>query len=156
MTGRLLGVDLGARRIGLAVGDPAVGLARPLTTIRRGTTLAADIAALERVCHEQGVVELVVGLPVEASGSEGPMAVAARVWAAGVADGLGIPMTLRDERLSSYVAEQRLGPMKRGRSGAPTRSQREAYRERVDREAAAVILQDELDARVAGSGGRTS
>ena len=96
MTGRLLGVDLGARRIGLAVGDPAVGLARPLTTIRRGTTLAADIAALERVCHEQGVVELVVGLPVEASGSEGPMAVAARVWAAGVADGLGIPMTLRD------------------------------------------------------------
>jgi RNase H-fold protein (predicted Holliday junction resolvase) len=57
-------------------------------------------------------------------------------------------MVLRDERLTSHLAEQRLGPMKRGRSGGPpTASQREAYRARVDREAAAIILQDELDAR---------
>jgi RNase H-fold protein (predicted Holliday junction resolvase) len=55
---------------------------------------------------------------------------------------------LRDERLTSHVAEQRLGPMKRGRSGGPpSRAQRDAYRGRVDREAAAIILQDELDAR---------
>jgi RNase H-fold protein (predicted Holliday junction resolvase) len=55
---------------------------------------------------------------------------------------------LRDERLTSHVAEQRLGPMKRGRSGGPpSRAQRDAYRARVDREAAAIILQDELDAR---------
>ena len=59
----------------------------------------------------------------------------------------------RDERLSSHVAESRLGPMKRGRSGGPpSAAQRNAYRARVDREAAAVILQDELDARArAGS-----
>jgi RNase H-fold protein (predicted Holliday junction resolvase) len=70
-----------------------------------------------------------------------------------VAEALDIPMTLRDERLSSFVAERRVGPMPRGRSGGPpTRSQREAHRERIDREAAAVILRDELDATPAGSG----
>jgi RNase H-fold protein (predicted Holliday junction resolvase) len=55
---------------------------------------------------------------------------------------------MRDERLSSFVAEQRLGRMSRGRSGGPpSRTQRNAHRARIDREAAAVILQDELDAR---------
>jgi RNase H-fold protein (predicted Holliday junction resolvase) len=58
----------------------------------------------------------------------------------------------RDERLTSHLAEQRLGPMKRGRSGGPpSRTQRDAYRARVDREAAAIILQDELDARATGT-----
>jgi RNase H-fold protein (predicted Holliday junction resolvase) len=57
-------------------------------------------------------------------------------------------ITYQDERLTSHVAEQRLGPMPRGRSGGPpTRSQRDAYRSRVDREAAAIILQDALDIR---------
>jgi RNase H-fold protein (predicted Holliday junction resolvase) len=63
-------------------------------------------------------------------------------------------MTYRDERLTSHLAEQRLGPMPRGRSGGPpTAHQRDAYRARVDREAAAIILQDELDARAAASAG---
>ena len=63
-----------------------------------------------------------------------------------------VTITLHDERLSSHVAETRLGPMKRGRSGGPpTRHQRDEYRARVDREAAAVILQDALDTRHAGS-----
>jgi len=57
-------------------------------------------------------------------------------------------VTLRDERLSSHLAESRLGPMRRGRSGGPpSKTQRDAYRARVDREAAAIILQDELDSR---------
>jgi RNase H-fold protein (predicted Holliday junction resolvase) len=61
---------------------------------------------------------------------------------------LAVPVTLRDERLTSHLAETRLGPMKRGRSGGPpTKTQRDAYRARVDREAAAIILQDELDTR---------
>jgi putative Holliday junction resolvase len=149
VTGRLLGVVLGERRIGLAVADPASGIARPLRTIHRAATPADDAAVLAPICVEQGVAELIVGLPIEASGIEGPMAVAARAWAADVAAALGIPHRLRDERLSSFVAEQRVGPMGRGRSGGPpTRAQREAYRGRIDREAAAVILQDELDARV--------
>jgi RNase H-fold protein (predicted Holliday junction resolvase) len=65
-----------------------------------------------------------------------------------VAERLDLPLTLRDERLTSHVAETRLGPMKRGRSGGPpSKTQRDAYRARVDREAASIILQDELDAR---------
>jgi putative Holliday junction resolvase len=147
---RLLGVDLGERRIGLAIADSGVGIARPLATVGRSKTVEADAEAIGRVCREQGAGELVIGLPLEASGVEGPMAVAARAWAAAIAGALGLPATLRDERLSSFEAERRLGRMPHGRSGGPpTRSQRTAYRARVDREAAAVILQDELDARAA-------
>ena len=145
---RLLGVDLGARRIGLAVADTGVGIARPLQTIGRGATLDADADAIARVCREQSVIELVVGLPVEARGTEGEMAAAAREWAAAIGDRLKLPVTLRDERLSSFEAERRLGRMPRGRSGGPpSRTQRNAFRARIDREAASVILQDELDAR---------
>ena len=145
---RLLGVDLGARRIGLAVADTGVGIARPLQTIGRGDTLDADADAIARVCREQSVIELVVGLPVEARGTEGEMAAAARAWAAAIGERLTLPVTLRDERLSSFEAERRLGRMPRGRSGGPpSRTQRNAFRARIDREAASVILQDELDAR---------
>jgi len=78
------------------------------------------------------------------------MSAAARRWAAALEAALGLPVALRDERLSSHLAETRLGPMPRGRSGGPpTPSQREAYRARVDREAAAIILADELEARAA-------
>jgi putative holliday junction resolvase len=145
---RLLGIDLGSRRVGLAVGDVEAGIARPLQTITRGASLDADVAALLRVCEEQHISELVVGLPIEASGIEGPMAMGAREWAAAVAGRLGLPVVLRDERLSSFEGERRAGPMPRGRSGGPpSRARRNAHRARIDREAAAVILQDELDAR---------
>ena len=148
---RVLGIDLGEKRVGLAVADRAIGIARPLATVGRGRSLADDLATIGRVCREHGVVELVIGLPVEARGTEGSMAEQARAWAAAVAEGLGLPVTLRDERLSSFVAEQRLGRMPRGRSGgAPSRTQRNAFRAKIDREAAAVILQDELDARQHG------
>jgi putative holliday junction resolvase len=154
VTGRLLGVDLGERRIGLALADPESGIAAPHTTIRRGASVLDDAATLAPICRQHAVVELIVGLPIEASGIEGPMAAAARGWAAEIAEALDLPVRLRDERLSSFVAEQRVGPMKRGRGGAvPGRAQREAYRGRIDREAAAVILQDELDARLAARAG---
>ena len=145
---RLLGVDLGSRRIGLAVADAGVGIARPLQTVNRGASLDEDAGTLGRVCREQSVVELVVGLPVEARGSEGEMAAAAREWAAAIGERLALPVTMRDERLSSFEAERRLGRMPRGRAGGPpSRTQRNAFRAKVDREAASVILQDELDAR---------
>lgn len=149
--GRILGIDLGSRRIGLAVADAGGFAARPLATIHRATSLAPadDAATLARIVAEQGIAELVVGLPLEASGAHGPMAEAAGTWASAVGDCLGLPVTMRDERLSSHVAESRLGPMPRGRSGGPpSRTQRDRYREKVDREAAAIILQDELDARL--------
>jgi len=145
---RILGVDLGSKRVGLAVAEVGIGIARPLSTVNRGATLDDDVAILERVCREQAVTELVVGLPIEAKGDEGTMAQAARTWATAVAERLSLPVTMRDERLSSFEAERRLGRMPRGRSGgAPSRTQRNAYRARIDREAASVILQDELDAR---------
>jgi putative Holliday junction resolvase len=145
---RLLGLDLGERRIGLALADLDGSAARPHTTLRRGKTLEADATAIGAVVEGEGVDALVVGLPLEASGAEGPQASLTRAWAASLAERLGLPVTFRDERLSSHLAEERLGPMKRGRSGGPpSKTQRDAYRARVDREAAAIILQDELDTR---------
>lgn len=150
---RILGIDLGERRIGLAIAEHDGLTARPLATISRARSLdpTDDAATLARVVAEQRITELVVGLPLEARGNEGTMAAAATTWAAAVGERLGLPVTMRDERLSSHVAESRLGPMPRGRSGGPpSRTQRDRYRERVDREAASIILQDELDARRAG------
>ncbi len=148
---RLLGIDLGERRIGLAIADPD-GRAMPLVTLDRARTLDEDATRLGQVIAQQHVAELVVGLPLHASGAHGPQADITRAWADAMVERLGLPLTMRDERLTSHLAEQRIGPMKRGRSGGPpTRSQRNAYRARVDREAAAIILQDELDARAFGA-----
>ena len=148
--GTILGIDLGERRIGLAIADADGFAARPLMTVSRARSLAPadDATTLARITQAHGVAELVVGLPLDLRGTRGPMAEAAETWARAVADRLALPVTLRDERLSSSVAESRIGPMPRGRSGGPpSRTQRDRYRERVDREAAAIILQDELDAR---------
>ena len=150
---RLLGVDLGERRIGLAIADRDGGRAIALSTLNRGKDPAADAAALARVAADQAVDELVVGLPLHANGDEGSQAAITRDWVAAVGPILGLPVTFRDERLTSHLAESRVGPMKRGRSGGPpTRAQRDAHRARIDREAAAIILQDELDARAAAGG----
>jgi putative Holliday junction resolvase len=147
---RLLGIDLGERRIGLAIADEG-GRAMPLATLGRGRSTDEDAARLGAIAAREGVTELVIGLPLEAGGSEGPQAALTKAWAMALEQRLGLPVSLRDERLTSHVAETRLGPMRRGRSGGPpTRSQRVAYRSRVDREAAAIILQDELDARASG------
>lgn len=150
---RLLGIDLGARRIGLAVAEPGREPAFPLATIRRGRTVVADAERLAGIVRDQRIDELVVGLPLEADGREGVMSRAARAWAMAVGEAVKRPVILRDERLSSHLAEQRLGPMSRGRSGGPpTPAQREAYRARVDREAAAIILKAELEARAVAAG----
>ena len=123
------------------------GMARPLATVGRGAAAMDDVRAVLATLPAPPD-EVVIGLPLEASGVEGPQARATRAWAEAAEPAFGMPLQFRDERLSSYLAEQRLGAMKRGRSGGPpTPTQRRAYRERVDREAAAIILQDELDAR---------
>lgn len=150
MTG-ILGLDLGERRIGVAVVDSTGGRARPLITLPRRGSLDADVAALDELVRRFEVTEIVVGLPLEASGAEGPQARRTREWADAVAQRIALPVRLRDERLTSHLAEERLGPMRRGRSGGPpTSTQRREYRARVDREAAAIILQDDLDARMDG------
>ena len=147
MTG-LLGVDLGERRIGIALAEDEASSARPLTTLRRARAPERDAEALQALIDAHGIEELVVGLPLEAAGHEGSQAAITRIWVEAIRTRVAVRITLRDERLSSYLAETRLGPMKRGRSGGPpSKTQRDAYRARVDREAATIILQDELDTR---------
>jgi putative pre-16S rRNA nuclease len=144
---RLLGLDVGERRIGVAVADPGSGSVRPLTTFRR-VDADADAATLRRLASEQAAGELVVGLPLLADGSEGRQAARTRSWAAAVGPLAGLPIIFRDERHSSQAAEARMGGMGRGAGGGPPSSAaRRGYRARVDREAAAEILQAELDAR---------
>jgi putative holliday junction resolvase len=142
----LLGLDVGERRIGVALA-PAGGGARPLLTLARSTP-ERDAAALRTLAAEHAVAELVVGLPLDASGGIGPQAAVTREWAAAVAPLVGLPIAWRDERHTSQGAEARIGGAPRGRSGgAPSPAARRAHRARVDREAAAAILQAELDDR---------
>jgi putative holliday junction resolvase len=146
---RLLGLDVGEKRIGVAVAD-AAGIATPLTTLRRAATHEQDAAAIARLLADESATEIIVGLPLEAAGQEGAQARLTREWVEAIRPALNAAVRYRDERLTSHVAEQRVGPMKRGRSGGPpSRTQRDAWKARVDREAAAIILQDELDARTA-------
>ena len=153
---RLLGVDLGERRVGIALADGDGAPARPLITLRRSSRIDGDVEAIRALVRVHDVGELVVGLPLDTSGDEGPQAQLTRAWADALAADLRLPVTFRDERLTSHLAEDRLGPMPRGRSGGPpTKAQRDAYRARVDREAASIILQDELDARAGTASSRT-
>jgi putative Holliday junction resolvase len=149
----LLGIDLGSRRIGLAVAETVSGSSaidiRPLATMRRSTP-ARDAAALARLAAEQHIDEIVLGLPLNMNGSEGEMARQARAWAAAVVGPLGLPTAWRDERLTSEQAATRLRPPRRGRAGGPpSATQRAAHRAALDREAAAIIVQAEIDARLA-------
>lgn len=145
---RLLGIDLGDRRIGLALGEAPDGPVIPYRTIARSRSIEGDVETLRAIVAAERVDEVVLGLPLHFGGSEGHQAAVTRAWGEAIAEALSVPVHLRDERLSSDRAAGRMGPMKRGRSGGPpTDAQRRAYRSRLDREAAAVILRDELDAR---------
>ena len=146
----LLGIDLGDRRIGVATGDTASGAVRPLLTLRRGTA-EQDAEALGRICTERQAERVVVGLPLNLDGSDSEQTASTRDWVSRVAPTLGRPVTLRDERHTSAEAEARMGRAPRGRSGgAPSSAARKAWRARIDREAAAAIVQRELDAIAAG------
>ena len=132
---RTLGVDLGRVRIGLALADDVLRTARPLKVIAR-TTRAADLAAIAAAAREYEVERVVLGLPLNMDGSEGPSARLARAFAPRLEEALAAPVELFDERLSTFEAETRL--RERGVSGKDVRSL-------VDAEAAAVILQGWLD-----------
>ena len=147
---RLLGIDLGTRRIGLAIADTTTGEVRPLATLRRTMSVDRDAERVARLIEEQRIDELIVGLPLNMDGSEGGQAGHTRAWGTALAALVTVPLGWRDERLTSEIAEVRMGVVRRGRSGgAPSPAARTAHRARIDREAAANILQAELDARVA-------
>lgn len=148
---RLLGIDLGERRIGVALGDQRTGSARPLVTFSRRDA-EMDAAILTRLAREHDAHELVIGLPLSLDGSEGPQAERTRAWATEVAPLCGLPVSWQDERHTSQDAEQRIGGPGRGRAGgAPSAAAMRAYRARVDREAATAIAQTAMDARATTS-----
>jgi putative Holliday junction resolvase len=146
---RLLGIDLGTKRIGLAVGDTRTGSVQPLTTIRRAD-VERDAQTIIRIGNDQRIDELVIGLPLNMDGSEGAQAANTRQWALAVAQICLLPMSWRDERRTTEDAIDRIGPPARGKSGGPPSAEaRRSYRARLDRLAAAAIVQSEMNARAA-------
>ncbi len=134
---RWLGLDIGEKRIGVAVSDPSGVVATPLTVLD-ASKLARDIGPLKRLLDDYEVGELVIGLPLSMDGSEGPQAIAVRRIADGLADRLGVALAYQDERLTSMAAERAMaeaGLDSRGRRG------------RVDMTAACLLLQTYLDAK---------
>ena len=102
---RYLALDVGDRRIGLAVGDDAHGLSRPLRTLVR-RSVVKDLAEIERIAREEAVDALVVGLPLTLAGDEGHQAERVRRFAT-ASEKLGLPVRLYDERHTSTEAELR-------------------------------------------------
>ena len=123
------------------------GLGGAVAAVGAVTTAVAG-PVLRRLADEHGASGLVVGLPLNADGSEGPQAALTRDWATAIEPDLGLPVTFRDERWTSIAAEAALGRPRRGRSGGPpSPAARNRRRADIDREAARRIVQAELDAR---------
>ncbi len=144
---RVIGIDFGAKRIGLALSDPTGMLASPWQTIRGGVPIdaAARIARLiaDLAADPDGLEAIVVGLPRRLDGSDNGQTPLVRVFAAELARASSLPVILQDERLSSHEADERLALRERD------------WRKRkkqLDAVAASIILQDYLDHRTdAGS-----
>jgi putative holliday junction resolvase len=137
---RVLAVDVGARRVGLAISDASATLARPLETL----VVASDSDAVDRVAdriaalarEDDGLAAIVVGLPVRLDGSASDESARVRAFIAALADRTALPIEVEDERLTSREAERRLAQRERD------------WRKRkakLDAAAAAIILQDYLD-----------
>jgi putative Holliday junction resolvase len=133
--GRILAIDYGRRRIGLAISDALGLVARPLGTLQR-TNRRDDLRRLRQVVRQHEIRRIVVGLPLHLDGTAGEMATEAARFAARVEKQLGMPVELVDERLSSWEAEQMLAP---GRTAPRKRAAG------IDQVAAAVILRDYLE-----------
>ncbi|GAC1698470.1 MAG: Holliday junction resolvase RuvX [Candidatus Limnocylindrales bacterium] len=103
---RYLALDVGDRRIGLAVGDGAFGQSRALPTLRRSRRLADDVSTLARIVAQEEVDAIVIGLPLMLSGTVGPQARRAQAFAAACAS-LGLPIELYDERNTTVEAIRR-------------------------------------------------
>ena len=136
---RLLGIDPGSKTLGLAVSDGLLSIASPLTTLKRGK-FTEDAARLAEICREERIGGLVIGLPVNMDGSEGPRCQSVRQFARNLVEkaGFDMPIAFWDERLSTAAVERFLVD-----EADMTRKRRAAV---VDKMAAAYILQGALDA----------
>lgn len=133
--GRILGLDVGDKRIGVAVSDPLGMFAIGLETIELGRRKAI-LAAIKQLCAEYGIERLIIGLPRHMDGREGHQAEKVRRFAEDLAKTIDLPQTFLDERLTSKIAEQTL------------REQGVKYSKHkglIDQAAAQRILQDYLD-----------
>jgi putative Holliday junction resolvase len=133
--GALIGLDLGTKTIGVAASDPDRRLAAGVETVWR-TNFTADSARLIGLAQERRAVGLVLGLPINMNGSEGPRAQSTRAFARNLAKLCGLPIGLWDERLSTAAVEREL------LAADASRSKRAAV---IDQHAAAYILQGALD-----------
>lgn len=135
--GRALGLDLGSKRIGVAVADRTGTIASPLHVLHRSGSVKRDHLAIAELVVEEEADIVVVGLPLNMNGSSGPAARAAIDEAAALATVVGVPVVTFDERRTTVTADQAM-------IEANMRAQ--ARRRIVDKIAAAVMLQNWLDA----------
>jgi putative Holliday junction resolvase len=134
--GRILGLDIGGERIGLAISDEMGILASPLGMIRRGKDVEQVERELARYVAEYSPVKFVAGLPVGLSGREGPQAKSVREFTEALVAKFDLPLEYWDERLTTSIAERNM-------KGAGMR--RRDRRDKVDAVAASVILQGYLE-----------
>ena len=143
LTGPLMGLDLGTKTIGVAVSDGLRISATALETVRR-TRFAADAERLEEIIAGRGIAAIVLGLPRNMDGSEGPRCQSTRAFARNLAARIDLPIAFWDERLSTVAAERAL---------LAADSSRKRRREVIDKVAAAFILQGALDRLAVLAGG---
>jgi putative Holliday junction resolvase len=141
MSGRVVGLDLGSRRIGVAVSDPGRVLASPRATIERDRARVDDHRRIAEVVAEAGATTVVVGLPLSLDGSRGQAALDVEVEVDELRAVLTVPVVVHDERLTTVAAT-------RGQRARGVRA-REGRRT-VDQQAAAVLLQSWLDGQAVG------
>ena len=134
----ILGIDDGDRRIGLAASDSTGLIAGALPTLERRARGQDVTEAIRRACHEHGVERIVVGMPINMDGSQGPRAKLSQEFALALADALGIAVVMWDERLTSVQADR---AMLQGNLSRAKRKQRR------DRLSAQILLQSYLDAQ---------
>ncbi len=137
---RVLGVDFGERRIGLAVSDRSGTLASPVRTIDRRSSASDPVTlivkAIDDLAHDDPIERIIVGLPRRLDGSDNDLTARVRMLAIELAGRTGLPTDLQDERLSSREAQERLALRQRDWR---------KRKDRLDAAAAAVVLQDWLD-----------
>jgi putative Holliday junction resolvase len=132
---RLLGLDLGSKTIGMAISDPGFSVASPIGTIKR-TKFTADARELAKVLKDREVGAVVIGLPVNMDGSEGPRVQATRAFTRNLLPKIDVPIVYWDERLSTAAVTRTL---------LEADASRKRRAEVVDKMAAAYILQGALD-----------
>jgi putative Holliday junction resolvase len=138
VTGRVLGVDFGERRIGLAVSDPTGTIAQPLPTLLRRRGKRAPVSALAELVRSHEVRHIVVGLPLTPKGEANAWTEETRKFGAALEQRTGVPVSYADERYTSAAAERAV------RALALPKHERER-KERIDAAAAVLILQFFLD-----------